>query len=89
MSDVAVSAPEFAIIGVTAEPFAATPLLRFALEVTDDVPPGVVVAPGVRRLEDARSGRTVNALTSQRLTDQGGGSTFYDTAVDVRAAAPA
>ena len=61
----------------------------FALEVTDDVPPGVVVAPGVRRLEDARGGRTVNALTSQRLTDQGGGSTFYDTAVDVRAAAPA
>ena len=59
----------------------------FALEVTDDVPPGVVVAPGVRRLEDARGGRTVNALTSQRLTDEGGGSTFYDTAVDVRAAA--
>ncbi|HEX7488653.1 MAG TPA: molybdopterin dinucleotide binding domain-containing protein, partial [Anaeromyxobacteraceae bacterium] len=59
----------------------------FALEVTDDVPPGVVVAPGVRRLEDARGGRTVNALTSQRLTDQGGGSTFYDTAVDVRRAA--
>ena len=60
----------------------------FGLEVSDDVPPGVVVAPGVRRLEDARGGRTVNALTSQRLTDQGGGSTFYDTAVDVRRAAP-
>ena len=59
----------------------------FALEVTDEVPPGVVVAPGVRRLEDSRGGRTVNALTSQRLTDQGGGSTFYDTAVDVRRAA--
>jgi hypothetical protein len=29
--------------------------------------------------------RTVNALTSQRLTDRGGGSTFYDNRVDVRA----
>jgi len=58
----------------------------FTLEVTDDVPPGVVVAPGVRRLEDALGTRTVNALTSQRLTDEGAGSTFYDTAVDVRAA---
>jgi anaerobic selenocysteine-containing dehydrogenase len=58
----------------------------FTLEVTDDVPRGVVVAPGVRRLEDALGTRTVNALTSQRLTDEGAGSTFYDTAVDVRAA---
>lgn len=60
--------------------------VTFTLEVSDDVPPGVVVAPGVRRLEDALGSRTVNALTSQRLTDEGGGSTFYDTAVDVRAA---
>ena len=28
--------------------------------------------------------RSVNALTSQRLTDQGEGSTFYDNTVDVR-----
>jgi anaerobic selenocysteine-containing dehydrogenase len=57
----------------------------FTLDVTEDVPPGVVVAPGVRRLEDARGDRTVNALTSQRLTDQGAGSTFYDNAVEVSA----
>jgi anaerobic selenocysteine-containing dehydrogenase len=56
----------------------------FRLELSDEVPAGVVVAPGVRRLDDARGGRNVNALTSQRLTDEGGGSTFYDTAVDVR-----
>jgi hypothetical protein len=30
--------------------------------------------------------RNVNALTSQRLTDQAGGSTFYDNRVEVRAA---
>jgi anaerobic selenocysteine-containing dehydrogenase len=59
--------------------------VAFRLDVSDDVPPGVVVAPGVRRLEDAPGSRTVNALTWQRLTDLGGGSTFYDTAVEVRA----
>jgi anaerobic selenocysteine-containing dehydrogenase len=56
----------------------------FTLQVTEAVPPGVVVAPGVRRLEEARGPRTVNALTSQRLTDEGGGSTFYDNVVEVR-----
>jgi anaerobic selenocysteine-containing dehydrogenase len=58
--------------------------VSFTLEVTGNVPGGVVVAPGVRRLDDARGPRTVNALTSQRLTDEGAGSTFYDNAVDVR-----
>jgi len=28
--------------------------------------------------------RSVNALTSQKLTDEGAGSTFYDNTVDVR-----
>jgi anaerobic selenocysteine-containing dehydrogenase len=60
----------------------------FVAEVTPDVPAGVVVAPGVRRLGDARGGRTVNALTAQRLTDQAGGSTFYDTVVSVRPLPP-
>ena len=32
-----------------------------------------------------RATRNVNALTSQRLTDRGAGSTFYDNRVDVRA----
>jgi len=58
----------------------------FTLQVTEGVPAGVVVAPGVRRLEEARGPRTVNALTSQRLTDEGAGSTFYDNVVDVRRA---
>ncbi len=60
--------------------------VAFTLEVTENVPAGVVVAPGVRRLDDARGPRTVNALTSQRLTDEGAGSTFYDNAVEVRLA---
>lgn len=60
--------------------------VEFTLRVTDAVPVGVVVAPGVRRLEEARGARTVNALTSQRLTDEGAGSTFYDSSVEVRRA---
>ena len=41
-------------------------------EVTDRTPPGVVVAEGVPWLSHVQGGRNVNALTSQRLTDEGG-----------------
>jgi anaerobic selenocysteine-containing dehydrogenase len=58
----------------------------FTLRVTDRVPPGVAVAEGVFWLAQAPGGRNVNALTSQRLTDGGNGSTFYDNRIDVRAA---
>jgi anaerobic selenocysteine-containing dehydrogenase len=60
--------------------------VRFTLEVTSDVPPGLAVAEGVFWTAHAPGDRTVNALTSQRLTDEAGGSTFYDARVDVRAA---
>ena len=59
--------------------------VSFVLHVTPKVPPGVVVAEGVWWLDHSPGPRSVNALTSQRLTDQGGGSTFYDNTVDVRA----
>ncbi len=58
--------------------------VTFLLGVTEKVPPGVVVAEGVWWLAYAPGSRSVNALTSQRLTDLGGGSTFYDNRVDVR-----
>jgi anaerobic selenocysteine-containing dehydrogenase len=58
--------------------------VTFLLEVTERVPPGVVVAEGVWWLAYAPGKRSVNALTSQRLTDEGEGSTFYDNRVDVR-----
>ncbi len=60
--------------------------VRFELAVSAKVPRGLVVAEGVWWREFAPGARTVNALTSQRLTDQGGGSTFYDNQVDVRSA---
>ena len=59
--------------------------VTFVLKIADSVPGGVVVADGVSWLRDAPGRRTINALTSQRLTDRGKGSTFYDTKVDVRA----
>jgi anaerobic selenocysteine-containing dehydrogenase len=58
--------------------------VSFILHVTPKVPPGVVVTEGVWWLDHCPGPRSVNALTSQRLTDQGGGSTFYDNTVDVR-----
>ena len=58
--------------------------VSFVLRVTPGVPPGVVVAEGVWWLAHCPGARSVNALTSQKLTDQGGGSTFYDNTVDVR-----
>ncbi len=57
----------------------------FVLRVDARVPAGVAVAQGVWWIAHAPGGRNVNALTSQRLTDQGAGSTFYDNRIDVRA----
>lgn len=59
--------------------------VAFVLEVTEDVPPGIAVAEGVHSLQQGNA-RNVNGLTSQRLADTGGGSTFYDNRIDVRAA---
>ena len=58
--------------------------VSFLLQVTPRVPSGVVVAEGVWWLDHCLGSRGVNALTSQRLTDRGAGSTFYDNTVDVR-----
>lgn len=56
----------------------------FILAVTSKVPAGVVVAEGVWWLAHTPGSRSVNALVSQRLTDRGEGSTFYDNRVEVR-----
>ncbi len=60
--------------------------VSFVLRVTSKVPQGVVVAEGVWWSEHCPGSRSVNALTSQKLTDQGAGSTFYDNTVDVKLA---
>jgi anaerobic selenocysteine-containing dehydrogenase len=47
------------------------------------VRPGVVLAPSVRWNKLSPDHRNVNVLTSDRLTDIGGGPTFYSCLVDV------
>lgn len=58
----------------------------FTLRVSERVPVGTVVTEGVWWCEFIPGQRGVNALTSQRLTDGGRGSTLYDVAVEVRGA---
>ena len=52
-------------------------------EVDGSGPPGVVRAPSVRWNKSSEDGRGVNALTSDRLTDIGGGPTFYNCLIEV------
>lgn len=60
--------------------------VEFFLRADDKIPTGLAVAPGVWWQSLAAGQRTVNALTAQKLTDQGGGSTFYDNRVEVKSA---
>jgi anaerobic selenocysteine-containing dehydrogenase len=55
-------------------------VLRIDGELTQ---PGLVVAPSVRWPSKSPGGLGINALTSQRLTDIGGGATFYSCLVEV------
>ncbi|HEV2689589.1 MAG TPA: molybdopterin-dependent oxidoreductase [Bryobacteraceae bacterium] len=52
-------------------------------DVDGAVRPGVVWAPSVRWNKLAPDSRNVNVLTSDRLTDIGGGATFYSCLVEV------
>ena len=54
-----------------------------AAEVTGAVPAGVVRATSVRWNKRAPDRRNVNVLTSDRLTDIGGGPVFYSCLVEV------
>ncbi|MBI4601431.1 MAG: molybdopterin-dependent oxidoreductase, partial [Planctomycetes bacterium] len=62
--------------------------VRLLARVTEDTQPGVLVAEGTWWPLHTRGGRGINALTSARLTDLGGGSTFHDNRVALRKAAP-
>ncbi len=54
-----------------------------AARVDGTVPGGVVCAPAVRWGKRAPGRRNVNAVTSERLSDAGGGPTFYSCLVQV------
>ncbi len=57
--------------------------LLLKAEVNGGVRQGVVRAPAVRWARSAQDRRSVNALTSDRLTDIGGGPVFYSCLVQV------
>lgn len=57
--------------------------VRFTLRISERTPAGTVVTEGVWWREFLPGDRGVNALTSQRLTDGGRGSTLYDVTVEV------
>lgn len=54
--------------------------------VGDSVQPGVVVSFGIWWNRYTPDGVNVNTVTSTKLTDQGGGATFYDNLVEVEKA---
>ncbi len=56
------------------------------VSVADTIPSGVVSVPSVRWPRKAQDRQNVNVLTSQRLTDMGGGPTFYSCLVQVEKA---
>ncbi len=60
--------------------------IRLRAHVSNSLPPGVV-AGTLHWNKLSADGSGVNALTSQRLTDIGGGATFYSTLVEVRLSA--
>jgi anaerobic selenocysteine-containing dehydrogenase len=51
--------------------------------IEESVARGVVAAPSVRWNKKSPAGHGINVLTSDRLTDAGGGPTFYSCLVQV------
>ena len=59
---------------------------RAVARMREGIREGVAWAPGVWWAKLSKDGKNVNATTSQRLTDMGGGPVFYDNLVEIRAA---
>ncbi|TFE23387.1 molybdopterin-containing oxidoreductase family protein [Cohnella luojiensis] len=56
---------------------------RIAVKVANNVLPGVLVTQGLWWEHGNEGVQAVNSLTSQRLSDMGGGATFFSTRVDM------
>ncbi len=59
--------------------------VRLRAVVSDNVKPGVAWSPSLWWHRDSPDNRNVNALTSARLTDMGGGSTFHTNLIQFAA----
>ena len=58
--------------------------VRILARVSEETLPGTVVVEGTWWPSHCRGGAGINVLTSNRLTDLGGGSTFHDNRVALR-----
>jgi anaerobic selenocysteine-containing dehydrogenase len=71
------------VAGDTVRVFNDRGSLRLDVEIAPKVHRGVVRVPAVRWAKKAGDAQTVNALTSERLTDIGAGAVFYSCLVEV------
>jgi anaerobic selenocysteine-containing dehydrogenase len=55
--------------------------VRLTAQVTENIMPGTVLAPGVWWNKFSGDGRNINQVTPPGETDMGGGATFYDAVV--------
>jgi len=58
--------------------------VQLTARVTEDVMPGVLLAPTIWWAKLSPDGRNVNWLVSQDETDMGGSPTFYDVQMTVQ-----
>jgi len=55
--------------------------VRLTAQVTTNIVPGTVLAPGIWWNKFSGDGRNINQVTPPGETDMGGGATFYDAVV--------
>jgi len=77
------AAPRGIVTGDQVRVFNARGSCLLVAKVDTAVASGVVCAPSTRWPKLSPAARNVNALTSERLTDKGGGPTFYSCLVQV------
>lgn len=58
--------------------------VQFFADVSDDVLSGTVIAEGVYGIEESLTELTVNALLSERLTDDGRASSLCDNTIEIK-----
>lgn len=63
--------------------------IQLTVQVTTDIVPGTVLAPGIWWAKHSPDRRNINQVTSQDEADMGAGAIFYDTRVWVMPASPA
>ncbi|WP_295482826.1 molybdopterin oxidoreductase family protein [Accumulibacter sp.] len=77
------AAPRAIVDGVTVRVFNHRGEFRARAVVSDRPRPGVAMATSIWWRKLSPDGRNCNQVTSQALTDMGGGATFYDCLVEI------